>query len=480
CRAVYPHRSHLLSISLLFLVIITFLSSLFLLCRLKRSRGKSLALADGDGQRLASAFASRSLSVRTLPAANGASCGNQAFPSDENPCTTRNPLYQGGDTPGTSRRGRSLTRFHSPPLPSARREGGGGRAGRLWSLPVPLQRGWVCEALRRRPAPEPADWELRLLKAELRDSKDELDHARGQGSWSAEPRLTVREQARQFEQQALQDSTPRSGRDSRNSLLSRSSTGDTGGAWDLPEHLLLALGSPSSPRSSPGCGDVPPSIAMVALSNPTPPPAPRPTPPVLRKFSSSICSYVTVEPGQVRVEILPDLPAPETPPPLPPPPPLPSPQSLQAPPPPSLSPSPTPAPKTPPPSHPSSRLCHRRTTWPPPPHSSCRRCPRTCPSGRSLCAPCPPSPRPEAPRTEPKGVLRNLQNLSDIERSVANMYGQIDRNKTPPPGVQKPHASAEDDAPPPRPSTQPAHPNPSMHCTLEEAGKRLPSQAPAH
>ncbi|KAJ8250521.1 hypothetical protein COCON_G00224430 [Conger conger] len=243
---------------------------------------------------------SRSLSARKHPTSNGAFYSSLAFPSDENPLTVNNPLYEDGgpDSPeslGASGRPRALTGFRSPQPQGLRREGG--RAGRAWSLPAPLHRRWVYEALSRQLVAEPADWEMQLLKAELRGSKDDLDRAWGPWGWGAEPKLTVREQARQFELQALLDRMPRSGRESKNSLLSPNCTGDT---WDLADHMLWAPESHGSLRCSPVGRDIPPCIAMVAQSDLTPPPVPRPTPPVLRKFSSCISSYVTVEPCETR------------------------------------------------------------------------------------------------------------------------------------------------------------------------------------
>lgn len=415
-------------------------------------------MAGSDGHRPSSVFMSRSFSARKHPAANGAFHSSLAFPSDEHPQTTNNPLYEDVDpdsaeSPGEPGRPRDLTEFHSPQLTGSKREGG--RRGQAWTLPARLHRRSVYEALRRQLVSEPADWEMRLLKAELRESKDDLDRARGPGSWSAEPRLTVREQVWQFERQALRDWTPCSGRESRNSLLSPNYIAD---AWDVPDHLLLALESPSSP----GClllgRNTPPSIAIVTKSNLTPPPILRPTPPVVRRFSYSISSCITVEPGEVTVEIIPDDPPPPAchPPPAPPSPPLPPTPTLEAPlplpPPPPLPPPQllcTPHLPVPSPSSPQIGQLAPASPFvlpPLPPDVSLR------PVSLRPLPPTPPPAEPEAPRKELKGILRNIQNLSDIERSVAHMYSQIDRNKTPPPSFHKPPVSAEDDAPPPQTS----------------------------
>lgn len=47
-------------------------------------------------------------------------------------------------------------------------------------------------------------------------------------------------------------------------------------------------------------------------------------------------------------------------------------------------------------------------------------------------------------RRELKGILKNIQNLADIERSVANMYSQVDKSRKAPPKLgRKPQAAEE-------------------------------------
>uniref|UniRef100_A0A8C7YT21 Protocadherin-related 15a n=1 Tax=Oryzias sinensis TaxID=183150 RepID=A0A8C7YT21_9TELE len=178
--------------------------------------------------------------------------------------------------------------------------------------------------------------------------------------------------------------------------------------------------------------------------------------------SSIISNYMTVQPCQITVEIIPD-------PPDNPPPPPPAPPHLPRPPSPPTSPAPlqppTP-PSSPPPSPPSS---------PPAPPSHKLQCtPPSSPSISKPLAPPPPPPPPFLPpspssvqlrpvvqfvptdlppvsslrpvserkhpprltsseteagkRKELKGILKNIQNLADIERSVANLYSQVDKN----------------------------------------------------
>lgn len=134
-------------------------------------------------------------------------------------------------------------------------------------------------------------WEEQELKAELKDSMADFDAGMETPSGRS-TKLSVREQARQFEQQALAD---KSTRDSRASL-------------DL-EDLLAII---ESQYSLGFVGkDNPPCILMTGTT-PPPPPTQRPTPPVVRRFSSSISNYVTVEPCEIWLEIIPD--APDSPP----------------------------------------------------------------------------------------------------------------------------------------------------------------------
>lgn len=128
-------------------------------------------------------------------------------------------------------------------------------------------------------------WEEQELKVEVKDSMEDFDAGMETPSGRS-TKLSVREQARQFEQQALADKTTR---DSRASL-------------DLDDLLEIietqySLGFVGK--------DNPPCIPMVGTTLP-PPPTQRPTPPVVRRFSSSISNYVTVEPCEIWLEIIPD------------------------------------------------------------------------------------------------------------------------------------------------------------------------------
>ena len=112
---------------------------------------------------------------------------------------------------------------------------------------------------------------------------------------------------------------------------------------------------------------------------------------------------------------------------------------------------------------------------------------------------------PEAPRKELKGILKNIHNIADIEKSVANMFSQIDQKQIPLKKVMKSRASIDSldsldsldvlaaggggeggeggregtggdgaSSPPPPP---PIQPNPNMNSIVEELEKRFPSQS---
>lgn len=117
---------------------------------------------------------------------------------------------------------------------------------------------------------------------------------------------------------------------------------------------------------------------------------------------------------------------------------------------------------------------------------------------------------PEAPRKELKGILKNIQNIADIEKSVANMFSQIDQKQIPLKKVMKSRASidslnsldsldclealagegggeggegvreggeGEGPPPPPPPLPQQIQPNPNMNSIVEELEKRFPTQS---
>uniref|UniRef100_A0A8C2H9B2 Protocadherin-15 n=1 Tax=Cyprinus carpio TaxID=7962 RepID=A0A8C2H9B2_CYPCA len=448
-------------------------------------RNKRCVLKDGDRQRLISSFASRAITAHKLSTANGVllnnlpkSESNITFLSDENPLTTTNPLYHDDGTLSSPEH--QNQRYHlgtySPNMRGLRRSilhfpsAGSSHA---WTLPSRLHKWENNDALRsRRVVMDPDQWELQLLRSDLKDSKEMIDGFDGFDGLvdeDQEPKLTVKEQARQFEQQAFQDMRQKQGQDSRGSLSS--------------EIILSVFETPQS--SVMGHNSRHPAI-IITQSDGTPPPSHKPTPPVLRKFSR-MTTYPDVESYEVNVEIIPDppdVPAPTPPPPPPPsspPPPPPSssspPQCTPVPPSPPNPPHPAPPPPPPLPLSPdlSRSMPHTPFVLPPLPLVTSLR-----PVSLRRTPPPPPS-EPEPPKRELKGILKNIQNIADIEKSIANMYSQIDKKQRLPKIVPKPQVSVEPEAgvseAEPVQEIPSQEPNPNMNSLVEELEKRFPSQS---
>uniref|UniRef100_A0A8B9RAD1 Protocadherin-related 15b n=1 Tax=Astyanax mexicanus TaxID=7994 RepID=A0A8B9RAD1_ASTMX len=466
-------------------------SSLFHLC--------CLFFSEGDRQRLISSFASRAISAHKQSTANGIllnnlprSESNITFLSDENPLTTTNPLYHDDGSVsspehlGKSHWRRELLGLHSPGIKGLKSlRFPSSRSGHSWTLPSRLRKREANDVLRNRQVVmDPVQWELQLLKMELKDSREHLDTFDGLVDEESEPKLTVKEQARQFEQQALQEMRQKQGRDSRGSLSS--------------DFFLSTADGPPSIVVGIGREGVPPAI-IITQSEGTPPPSHKPTPPGLRKYGN-LAAFFGEEAYEVNVEIIPDppdvpAPLPPTTPPPPPPPPLPpplptvpqspssppSPPSSPAPnsvpqpppPPPQPHPSPPPPPPLPPPSSPAAQIASPFVLPPLPSVTSLRPV--------SLRPPPPPLPsEPGPPKKELKGILKNIQNIADIEKSVASMYSQIDKKQRIPKTAPKPQVSLESETGEPeveRLQEPEKRINPNMDSLVEELEKRFPSQS---
>ncbi|XP_068438802.1 protocadherin-15-like [Clinocottus analis] len=534
--------------------------------------GSGGSLDESDRQRLISDFATRAIAAHRQCIANGGvlnnlpkSESNITFLSDENPLTIKNPIYHEDGTLsspatlGRSQRRKDLLGNLSPSRKGLREawlrlsshggevgfsgfsgsdSGWGSGGGHSWTLPSRLHRREMYDTLRRQVVMDPVQWELELLKAEFKESKDAgLDSGfdRGldsdlMGSPSLEPKLTVKEQARQFEQQALQEMRQRQNLDSRGSpdiILSV-----------FPESPQHYNHTPTHNVIIAQVKDGPPSIIITQSDTGTPPPSHKPTPPVLRRFGANLTVNPSMEERlQAQFEFIPDPPSTPPPPPPTPPPPPPTPPS---PPPPPLTSAPL-LPSSPPPHHPSSppplppALSHSTLTEkenPPPPQPpppppppppplppplspsvlrpsffvlpSLKEAPALRPV--SLRPPPPPLPaEPDPRRKELKGILKNIQNIADIEKSVANMFSQIDRKQIP---LKKSRASIDSlssldsldllevaaegggeggkdgavgegvgggEDPPPLPPQ--IKPNTNMNSIVEELEKRFPSQS---
>uniref|UniRef100_A0A8C8EXP9 Protocadherin-15 n=1 Tax=Oncorhynchus tshawytscha TaxID=74940 RepID=A0A8C8EXP9_ONCTS len=269
---------------------------------------KRCVLEEGDRQRLISTFAARAITAHKQSSANGILLNNMpksesniTLFSDENPLTTKNPLFDEGtgtlsspETLGKHQRRIDLLGAYSPPqAPRGLRHSflrfNSGGSGHSWTLPSRLHRKEMYDALRRQVVMDPVQWELEILKTELKDSKDMLDGLDwgnlGRGTYMEPKPLSVKEQARQFEQQAMREMKQRQSRDSRGSLS--------------PD-FLMGLGF-DSPQEGPPC-------IIITQSDGTPPPTHKPTPPIRRRFSSSFSSYnsASAEPYEVNLEVIPD------------------------------------------------------------------------------------------------------------------------------------------------------------------------------
>lgn len=420
-------------------------------------RAKRSVIEEAERQRLLSTFACRAITARS----NGAlqvnfprSESNVTFLSDRNPLTTRNPLYDDSSpsSPDVFAQRRSSPQKRWTVSPSYSPGSGGVR-----SMPVRIHSGLPgCEGPRRQALMGPDDWEA---SAEGRKRLQSLDTLQLRDS--PETKLSVRQQAKQFEQKVIQDQTLRQSRDSHSSLSSiifRDRNSDA--VVELPSETLLSILDYSTASVS---RDAPP---VVGISQGEDSCLQRPSELDLRRFSSNICNFMALQPCQITVEMIPD--PPEDPPPLPPErlppsspktsppcslpstPPLPShlhkPECPLLPPPPfsSQEPPPTPPPLPPPlpPSlSPAGNQLRPLLQFVPaslPPLSSLRPV-----SQRK------PPPTPESSQTdrggkkELKGILKNIQNLADIERSVANMYSQVDKNCKVPKMHLKPQVTEE-------------------------------------
>uniref|UniRef100_A0A087Y5T8 Protocadherin-15 n=1 Tax=Poecilia formosa TaxID=48698 RepID=A0A087Y5T8_POEFO len=285
-------------------------------------------LDESDRQRLISDFATRAIAAHRQCLANGGvlnklpkSESNITFLSDENPLTTKNPIYhEDGTLSSPENLGSNQRRGYN-----GTDSGWGSGSGHSWTLPSRLHRKEMYDALRRQVVMDPVQWEHELLKAEFKESKDAgldsgFEHGLDSdvmGSPSLEPKLTVKEQARQFEQQALQEMKQRQSRDSRGSL---SSDILLSAITDTPQHQKY---SPSHNAPAPQIMEGPPSIIVTQSDGGSPPPSHKPTPPVLRRFGANLTgNHIAEERLQVHLEVIPDPPPSSAPPPPPSSPPL--------------------------------------------------------------------------------------------------------------------------------------------------------------
>ncbi|NWU03900.1 PCD15 protein, partial [Urocynchramus pylzowi] len=469
---------------------------LFLLYHFQQSRGKKSVLEEGDRQRVISSFASRAIEAHKQSNINGSlnnnlpkSSSNITFLSDENPLTTRNPLYVDGlpQSPAASGflRKRNDTLDTLSPSRLAWREASFGSSHRAWTVPTHLTRRHMSGALARPVIMDPIQWQQQRLTAkeegaENPDSSDDVSSPLFQKI--SGPKLTVKEKARQFEalQEMKQVRSPEV-KPARSPTHSAGVQEGEGAPEQSPKSVVASPHLRSSPLSSPTpCAEgveaeaaVVPAVIVTHHDDPqehSPPPTRKPTPPSSR-IKKPLCQSFLAPQTKENVESIPDPPKipppppPQLPPPLPPPPPTP----------PLLPPHPPPPPAV---SLPSSSSSSSSSPSPlskqllsPAKHSKS--------PAKQPAVPAPAAVPELPPRRELKGILKNIQNLAAIEKSVANMYSQIDKNHLLPKHIPKLKPAPSPELPTPEAAAEHNQQNGNLSCVVEELEKRFPSQSTA-
>uniref|UniRef100_A0A8C6Y8X2 Protocadherin related 15 n=2 Tax=Naja naja TaxID=35670 RepID=A0A8C6Y8X2_NAJNA len=377
---------------------------LFLLYRFQQSRRKNILLDGGDRQRAISNFASRAIEAHKRSNIKGTlknnfpkSASNITLLSDETPLTIQNPLYAESALHSSTSELLHESKYVVPhffrtksALKNVLLSGTLKEIERAWTLPSQLTKKNILLIM------DPIQWDQE--KNRVKNERVRIHQRRsGRSSLvlkiSSGLRTSVREKARQFEQQALT-------------------------IEPTSECFLPSSGSPAVSFSSfQACSEVTelrtstaPSIAISDHDNP-------------EQLSSLPSRTSTPSPFKIKMlddetKSIQDLPKS----PLPLPPPSPSPPLL---PPLSLSLSFPPLPRLSPPIQ-SAQLLHvtKCTT------SSSKQ--TTVLSQASVSELC------DSSHKQLKGILKNIHNLADIEKSVANMYGQINKNYILPKEVDKP------------------------------------------
>ncbi|NXH54740.1 PCD15 protein, partial [Rhabdornis inornatus] len=464
---------------------------LFLLYHFQQSRGKKSVLEEGDRQRVISSFASRAIEAHKQSSINGSlnnnlpkSSSNITFLSDENPLTTQNPLYVEGlpqsPTAAGFLRKRNDTLDILSPSRLAWREASFRGSHRAWTVPTHLTRRHMSGSLGRPVVMDPIQWQQQRLTAkeegaENPDSSDDVSSPLFQKI--SGPKLTVKEKARQFE--ALQEMKQVRSPEVKSARSPTHSAGVQEGENAPEQSPKSVVASPhlcSSPLSSPmPCAEgveaeatVVPAVIVTHHDDPhSPPPTRKPTPPSSR-IKKPLCQSFLAPQTKENVEGIPDPPKipppppPQLPPPLPPPPPSP----------PLLPPHPPPPPAVSLPSSSSSSPSPLGTQLlSPAKHSKS--------PAKQPAVPTPASVPELPPRRELKGILKNIQNLAAIEKSVANMYSQIDKNHLLPKHVPKLKPAPSPELPTPEAAVEHNQQNGNLSCVVEELEKRFPSQSTA-
>ncbi|MEE6485478.1 hypothetical protein FKM82_014298 [Ascaphus truei] len=430
------------------------------------------------------------------------SASNITFLSDANPLTTQNPLYmegvgQGPVNYGLTWKSKLMLDKPSPtrlPLEDSLLKLNSEGMQRAWTLPTSFAKRHVYDVLNSPVIMDPIQWQQKstTFERETNEITKCADYARSMLEKTKNSKLTVKEQARQFEQNALQEVKQGKSCEIKESHSPLHTVYNQDYIEKIPEPLITPsyynCPLPASQQVAELESSAFPSITITPSDfsdDISPPPTRKPTPPSVRKNVAPDQTFLTVESDQILKDhipdpprILPPLPPPSLPTPLPPPPsflaPHPPPPSLPAPPPP---PTPLPPPLTPP--LPQQLLTPSHSQ-----HSLSSLCPIPLFTAKDKLSPLK-LPTSEAshpdtgPRRELKGILKNIHNLADIEKSVANMYSQIDKNSATAKQTSKATPLAVADIQSAETVSHHEKPNGILGCVAEELEKRFPSQSTA-
>ncbi|XP_008934282.1 PREDICTED: protocadherin-15-like, partial [Merops nubicus] len=469
--------------------------SLFLLYHFQQSRGKKSVLEEGDRQRVISSFASRAIEAHKQSNINGSlnnnrpkSSSNITFLSDENPLTTRNPLYVEGVTQSPAAAGflrkRNDTLDPLSPASLVLRDASLGGSHRAWTVPAHVAKRRAPGSPSRPVIMDPVQWQQERLKAAnegMESQHSDADISSPLFQKISGPKLTVKEKARQFEQQALQEMKQVRSPDVKSIRSPTHSIHFQEGENRLEQSPKSVVASPclrSSLSSPTPCAEVVepeasavPSVIITHHDYPeelSPPPTRKPTPPSFR-IKKPLCQSCLAPQTKEVIGSIPD--PPKTPP--PPPPLLPPPLPPAPPSPPLLPPHPLPPPTV-------SLSSSSSSSSPPLSTQHLSPTKHSKSPAKQPAVPPPPATVPEPPpRRELKGILKNIQNLAAIEKSVANMYSQIDKNHLLPKPIPKLKPAATPELPTPEAVAEHNQQNGNLSCVVEELEKRFPSQSTA-
>uniref|UniRef100_A0A8C4PP01 Protocadherin-15 n=1 Tax=Equus asinus asinus TaxID=83772 RepID=A0A8C4PP01_EQUAS len=436
CHGLFPYIS-----------LSSFLSSLFLLYHFQQSRGNKSVSEDRKHQHVVIPFSSNTIEAHKQALIDGSLKNNQpksarklTLVSDEDALSTHNTLYKENIDERSTNSDFSLkTDFVDSPLCKTQAtneslRGPREKVQRMWNQPVCLPRRRLWELPNR---PETIDLEQQRndrLRAE-NESSGTYPNRRGSSNpvlTAEDINLTEKEEIRQGESLIIR------GTEQPKSLSSDSSFSSP---WSHSSFSTLPTVSRSVElKSEPNV--ISPADCSLELS---------PSMPCILKsplFRGETATCMLT--GETKRNVFENLPLVFTPFALSCPP---SPPSIPPPPPPLLPLSFPPSP--PPTSSPPLLLLPSLPSLPPPPPPFPSPLPpsTSVPSTKCVCVPAvkstvnvtpakemkssvirlsPPTAACNAdPQREPKGILRHIKNLAELEKSVANMYSRIEKNYPP-------------------------------------------------